>query len=68
MRYIVSDVHGEYELFVRLLKHISFSEEDEMYICGDVIDKGQQPIQLAKLISAKDNIHCIIHYDTHPNC
>ena len=37
MRYIVSDVHGEYELFVRLLEHISFSEEDEMYICGDVI-------------------------------
>ena len=36
MRYIVSDIHGEYELFVRLLKHISFSEEDEMYICGDV--------------------------------
>jgi serine/threonine protein phosphatase 1 len=60
MRYIVSDVHGEYELFVRLLKHISFSEEDEMYICGDVIDKGQQPIRLAKLISSKDNIHCII--------
>ena len=60
MRYIVSDIHGEYELFVRLLKHISFSEEDEMYICGDVIDKGQQPIRLAKLISSKDNIHCII--------
>lgn len=36
MRYIVSDIHGEYELFVRLLKHISFSEEDKMYICGDV--------------------------------
>lgn len=40
MRYIVSDVHGEYDLFVRLLKRISFSEEDKMYICGDVIDKG----------------------------
>lgn len=65
MRYIVSDVHGEYELFVRLLKHISFSEEDEMYICGDVIDKGQQPIRLAKLISSKGNIHCIIGNHEH---
>ena len=60
MRYIVSDIHGEYELFARLLERISFSEEDEMYICGDVIDKGPQPIRLAKLISSKNNIHCII--------
>ena len=60
MRYIVSDIHGEYELFVRLLERISFSEEDEMFICGDVIDKGPQPIRLAKLVSSCDNIHCII--------
>lgn len=34
MKYIVSDFHAEYELFVRLLERISFSKEDEMYICG----------------------------------
>ena len=31
MKYVVSDVHAEYELFVRLLNCISFSKEDEMY-------------------------------------
>lgn len=46
MKYIVSDVHAEYELFVRLLERISFSEEDEMYICGDIIDKGEDSIKL----------------------
>ena len=60
MRYIVSDIHGEYELFVRLLERLSFSEKDEMYICGDIIDKGESSIKLAKYISSFPNIHCII--------
>ena len=46
MKYIVSDVHAEYELFVRLLERISFSGEDEMYICGDIIDKGASSVML----------------------
>lgn len=60
MRYCVSDIHGEYEMFRELLRRISFAEKDEMYICGDIIDKGEKSIELAKLISSYDNIHCII--------
>lgn len=60
MRYCVSDVHGEYELFCRLLKRINFSEKDEMYICGDIIDKGESSVKLAKYIFSFPNIHCII--------
>ena len=60
MKYIVSDVHAEYELFVRLLERISFSEEDEMYICGDIIEKGEDSIKLARYIFSFPNIHCII--------
>lgn len=60
MRYVVSDLHGEYELFLNLLKIINFSENDEMYICGDIIDKGKSSVRLAKYISERENIHCII--------
>lgn len=60
MRYCVSDIHGEYEMFRELLRRISFTDKDEMYICGDIVDKGEKSIQLAKLISSYDNIHCII--------
>lgn len=31
-----------------------------MFVCGDVIDKGSQPIRLAKTISQQKNTHCII--------
>ena len=31
--YFVSDIHGEYDLFMRLLDEIKFSSDDEMIIC-----------------------------------
>lgn len=60
MRYCVSDLHGEYELFVALLEKIKFSEDDEMYICGDIIDKGPAPLRLLKYVFSKQNIHTIL--------
>lgn len=60
MKYFVSDVHGEYKLFVELLEKIKFSESDEMYICGDIIDKGSEPIKLARFVSSLPNVHCIL--------
>lgn len=60
MRYVISDIHGEYGLFVKLLDKIHFSEKDEMYVCGDILDKGESPVRLAKYISSFPNIHCIL--------
>jgi len=56
----MSDIHGEYDLFQRMLKAISFGENDELYICGDIIDKGNSSVKLAKYISKHNNMHCII--------
>ena len=60
MRYFTSDLHGEYELFCRLLDKIKFAANDEMIICGDIIDKGAEPIKLAKLIFSMPNVRCIM--------
>lgn len=60
MKYVISDIHGEYELFRFLLNRINFSNEDTLYICGDIIDKGPESIRLAKYISEFENIRCII--------
>ncbi len=50
MVYFVSDIHGEYALFRALLKTIGFSAADELYICGDMIDKGPRSVALLKFI------------------
>ena len=60
MRYCISDIHGEYELFRALLERIRFSPEDVLFICGDIIDKGEHSIRLAKEISLMSHVHCII--------
>ena len=59
MRYAISDIHGEYDLFLKLLEKIKFTSEDTMYVCGDVIEKGKQSIRLAKYISDMPNARCI---------
>ena len=59
MRYIISDIHGEYSLFIELMQKIGFSENDELYICGDIIEKGDDSIKLLKLISEIPNVHAI---------
>lgn len=44
--YVISDIHGEAERFHAMLAKIRFSEEDTLYILGDVIDRGPDGIQL----------------------
>ena len=50
MRYVVSDIHGNYELLVKLLKKINFSEDDTLFVLGDVIDKGKDVQKLLNLL------------------
>ena len=40
MVYVMSDLHGCYEKYVKMLEKISFSKEDVLYILGDVVDRG----------------------------
>jgi serine/threonine protein phosphatase 1 len=48
MKYAISDIHGRYDRYERLLKQINFSDEDEMFIIGDVIDRGEDGVRILK--------------------
>ena len=50
MTYILSDVHGEYELFLRLMEKVKFSCGDTLISCGDMIEKGKHSVRLLKLL------------------
>ena len=39
MHYVMSDLHGRYDLFLRMLEKISFSNCDTLYLLGDLIDR-----------------------------
>ena len=34
--FVISDVHGYYDLFIKLLNEISFNDLDKLYVIGDV--------------------------------
>ncbi len=56
MLYVISDIHGEYELFVKLMDKIGFSSKDRLICCGDMIEKGDRSIALSKLIFSMPNV------------
>lgn len=59
MTYLISDIHGEYELFLRLLDKIGYSDSDELIVCGDIIEKGDSSVRLLRYIFDMPNAYCI---------
>jgi len=57
--YFVSDIHGEYELFCKLLKKINFSSNDTLIVLGDFMNRNKHPIKLVKLLKSMPNIKAI---------
>lgn len=60
MTYILSDIHGQKKLFDKLLKKIEFSDQDELYVLGDVIDRGPDGIKLLLKTMNTTNIHMLL--------
>ena len=60
MRYIVSDIHGCYEEFMELMEKISFSDEDELYVLGDAMDRGPEPIRVLQELMCRPNAFYIM--------
>lgn len=59
MIYVMSDPHGEYSLFKALMEKIHFSTKDKLYICGDVIEKGDDSVKLLKYLLSMPNVYLI---------
>lgn len=57
--YVISDIHGEYDMFVELLDLIKLKETDTLYILGDVLDRGPHPIRVLLRLMEMPNAVCI---------
>ena len=56
----MADVHGEYTRYRYMLDIIDFSEEDTLYILGDVIDRGHQGVKMLLDIMERPNVKMIL--------
>lgn len=53
--YVMSDLHGCLEEFEAMLDMIEFSDEDKLYVIGDVVDRGPKSMDLLKRIMGMKN-------------
>lgn len=51
--YIISDIHGCYHEFLRMLEKINFSVSDRLILAGDYIDRGPNSCEMLKWLE-----HC----------
>ena len=60
MTYCISDIHGCYDEFMQLLDEIRFSPDDTLYVLGDVIDRGKDPLGCLQFVMETPNIHMLM--------
>lgn len=58
--YVISDVHGNYEGYMKILELINFSDKDTLYVNGDVIDRGMGGMKILQHMMLQPNIYPIL--------
>lgn len=62
----MSDIHGCYELYLDMLEKIEFSDDDMLYVLGDILDRGPNPIKIILDLMKRHNVvvlagnHCVM--------
>lgn len=46
MYYVMSDLHGCYKEYQKALEMIHFNAQDTLYVLGDVVDRGPEPVKI----------------------
>ncbi len=60
MIYVISDLHGERASFSKLLDKINFRGTDTMYVLGDIVDRGPEPIRLLQDLACRSNVYPLL--------
>lgn len=60
MTYVVSNLYGRLEKYEKLVKKINLKESDTLYILGNIVDYGEQSIELVNELSAQYNVFTVL--------
>lgn len=59
MIYAMSDLHGCYDKYLKMLEKINFNDSDTLYILGDVVDRGDGGIKILQDMMMRKNVVAI---------
>ena len=54
--YAMSDLHGCYDKYLKILEKINFNDNDTLYILGDIVDRGPDGIKILLDIYNRKNV------------
>ena len=58
--YVTADIHGQYSKFINLLEKIHLTDNDTLYVLGDVIDRGPGSIKTRQKRVEMPNAICLV--------
>lgn len=58
--YVMADVHGCAEACFALLDKINFSLEDTLFVLGDAMDRGPEPMKVIRDLMQRENVFYIL--------
>lgn len=58
--YVFSDVHGHHKTLERLLETVQPSDEDEVWVLGDMVDRGPDPVAVIRTCRSLPNVHILM--------
>lgn len=56
MKYVMSDIHGEYEKYLAMMEKLNLKADDKLYVLGDVLDRGPQPFAVLEDMMKRPNV------------
>lgn len=59
MIYVMSDINGEYDKYLHMLGKIAFSDADSLFVLGDAVDRGPEPIRVLQDMASRDNVYLV---------
>lgn len=57
--YVTSDAHGHVRALDEALSKISLTSDDTLYVLGDMIDRGPDPVGVIRLVRSLPNAHVL---------
>lgn len=58
--YAIGDVHGQYQALLRLLEKIGYSEGDEVWFVGDLVNRGPDSLNVLRLVTGMKNAKVVL--------
>ncbi len=60
MKYVISNLYGDWDKYTAILKNIDFKKEDMLFVLGDIVDGGTRGLEILKDMMLRDNVYPIL--------